>query len=158
MSKRSPILIALLCAVAVAVVGGAVTDTGPWYRALEKSDLTPPDWVFGPAWMVIYALCAAAGVHAWHVADSPRSRAWLVSLFAVNAVLNIGWSFAFFTLRRPDWALGEVVTLWLSVAALVVFLYVRARVASVMMLPYLLWVAFAAYLNARVVALNGPFT
>jgi tryptophan-rich sensory protein len=156
--QRRPILIAVLCAVTVALIGGAITDTGPWYRALEKSDLTPPDWVFGPAWTVIYALCAIAAVHAWRIIDSPRNRAWLISLFLVNAILNIGWSAAFFALRRPDWALAEVITLWLSVASLVVFLYPRDRLAGLMIVPYLVWVAFAAYLNTRVVALNGPFT
>jgi tryptophan-rich sensory protein len=152
-----PVTVAALCAVVVAVVGGAMTDTGPWYRGLEKSALTPPDWVFGPAWTVIYALAVVAAVLGWRASRSRPAQAWLVSLFFANAVLNVLWSAAFFTARRPDWALAEVVTLWVSVLALIVFLWPRSQRAGALLIPYLLWVSFAAYLNYRVVVLNGPF-
>lgn len=158
MSARRPVVVAALAAGAVALAGGAATDTGPWYRGLEKSALTPPDWAFGPAWTLIYALAVAAAVGGWRASETRRDQAWLLSLFFVNAVLNVAWSGLFFTLRRPDWALAEVVTLWLSVLALIVFLAPRSRRASGLLLPYLLWVTFAAYLNYRVVVLNGPFS
>ena len=157
MSNRRPIVVALLCAVAVAVLGGSATDVGPWYRGLEKSVLTPPDWAFAPAWTLIYALCVAAAVIGWRALRSTRDRAWLISLFFFNAVLNVLWSAMFFTARRPDLALAEVITLWVSVLALVVFLTPRSRKAGALLVPYLAWVSFAAYLNQRVVALNGPF-
>ncbi len=134
-----------------------MTDVGPWYRGLEKSALTPPDWAFGPAWTIIYALAAIAAVLGWRAAKTAKARAFIVSLFFINAVLNIAWSFFFFTLRRPDWALAEVATLWLSVLALIVLLWPLRRLAALCLLPYLLWVSFAAYLNYRVVVLNPPF-
>lgn len=142
---------------AVALLGGLATRIGPWYRALEKPALNPPDWVFGPAWTIIYALCVAAAVIAWRAADTSSRRAWLLSLFFFNAVFNVAWSFLFFTAQRPDWALGEVAALWLSVAALIVFFSRFASNAALLLAPYLLWVSFAAYLNWRIVALNGPF-
>jgi len=154
---RRPVFVAALVAIAVAVLGGAMTDTGPWYRGLDKSAWNPPDAVFGPAWTVIYALCVWAAVEGWRAAATSRDRAWLVSLFFVNAVLNVGWSFVFFALNRPDWALAEVATLWISVASLIVFLWPRSRRAGALLVPYLVWVAFAAFLNLRVVQLNGPF-
>ncbi len=156
--KWKPVAVAALCAVVVAMAGGLATQTGPWYRDLEKSSLTPPDWVFGPAWTLIYALCVAAAVRGWNAVESSRDRSILISLFFVNAVLNVLWSVAFFTLRRPDWALAEVATLWLSVLALVLFFRARSPGASALLSPYLVWVAFAAYLNFRVVQLNGPFS
>lgn len=157
MARGRPILVAAACAVAVAILGGAMTDVGPWYQDLEKSALTPPDWAFGPAWTVIYALTAIAAVLGWRATQTSRARAWLISLFFINAVLNIAWSFFFFTLRRPDLALAEVATLWLSVLAMIVFLWPIRRRASLFLAPYLLWVTFAAYLNYRVTALNPPF-
>jgi benzodiazapine receptor len=78
-------------------------------------------------------------------------------LFAINAVLYVLWSFLFFRLRRPDWALAEVVALWLSIVALVVTFADVSAVASWLLVPYLLWVAFAAWLNLAVVRLNRPF-
>lgn len=157
MAKIRPALLALAAAVTVAVIGGTMTDIGPWYRSLEKSALTPPDWAFGPAWTIIYALAAIAAVLGWRGAQSKRARSWLLSLFFINAALNVAWSFFFFTLRRPDWALAEVATLWLSVLALIVFLAPIRRLAAVFLAPYFLWVVFAAYLNYRVVMLNAPF-
>lgn len=157
MWSRKPVIVAALCAMAVAALGGAMTETGPWYRNLEKSPLTPPDWVFAPAWTLIYALAVMSAVYGWNATRSASGRAWLVSLFFLNAVLNVLWSAVFFTLERPDWALAEVATLWLSVLSLIVFLWPRSPVAGALLVPYLAWVSFAAYLNQRVVALNGPF-
>ena len=156
-SRGRPIAVAAAAAALVAILGGAMTDIGPWYQALEKSSLTPPDWAFGPAWTVIYAFAAMAAVLGWRAAQSNRARALLVSLFFINAVLNILWSFFFFTLRRPDWALAEVATLWVSVLALITALWPLRREAALCLSPYLVWVGFAAYLNYRVVALNVPF-
>ncbi len=157
MLQRKPVLVAAGTAVAVALLGGLMTDVGPWYRGLRKSSLNPPDWLFGPAWTVIYALTVVAAVTLWARLESFRERSWMLSLFFVNAVLNVAWSAAFFTLRRPDWALAEVATLWLSVLALVVFAWPRSARSGALLLPYLVWVSFAAFLNLRVVQLNGPF-
>lgn len=157
MAKGRPIAVAAAAAAAVAVSGGAMTEIGPWYRALEKSALTPPDWAFGPAWTIIYALAAMAAVVGWRAAATNRARAWLISLFFVNGVLNVLWSFFFFAAKRPDLALAEVATLWLSVLSLMAFLWPLRHLAAALLAPYLAWVAFAAYLNCRVVMLNGPF-
>jgi tryptophan-rich sensory protein len=155
--SRRPILVAALVAFGVALLGGAMTDTGDWYRRLEKSPANPPDWLFAPAWTAIYALTVVAAVGGWQALRTSSERAWMLSLFFVNAVLNVLWTAAFFTLRRPDWALAEVATLWLSVAALIAFFWGRQRRSSLLLAPYLLWVSFAAFLNLEVVRRNGPF-
>lgn len=157
MTPSRPITVAAASAAAVAILGGAMTDIGPWYQSLEKSSLTPPDWAFGPAWTVIYALAAIVAVLGWRAAPSNRARALMVSLFFVNAVLNVLWSFFFFTVKRPDWAFAEVATLWVSVLALVLALWPHRREAAYCLTPYLVWVGYAAYLNYRVVVLNAPF-
>lgn len=152
-----PIIIAALAAMAVAGIGGLMTDIGPWYLGLVKSSWQPPDWLFGPAWTLIFSLAAASGVIAWRAAPNQASREWMLALFALNAFLNVSWSLLFFKLKRPDWALMEVGFLWLSVALLMVVLGRYSRKASLLLAPYLVWITFAAALNWATVRLNGPF-
>lgn len=152
-----PIVIAATTTLLVLGVGGAMTTVGPWYRTLRKPAWTPPDWVFGPAWTVILGLAAWAGVLAWTNAPDASAHLRIVLLFGVNIVLHMLWSPLFFNLRRPDWALFEVPFLWLSILALMIGLAPFTTLASWLLLPYLLWVAFAAYLNLTIVRMNAPF-
>lgn len=156
-SVVKPVAVAAACALLVAVLGGLSTDIGPWYQGLEQPAWKPPDSWFGPAWTLIYALTALAGVQAWRAAPTQAAREWLLAAFAANAFLNVLWSLLFFRLRRPDWALIEVGFLWVSIVVLIVLAGRHAAVARWLLLPYLLWVSFAAALNAAVVRLNGPF-
>lgn len=144
-------------ALGVAALGAAATDLGPWYQALQKPWWQPPDWLFGPVWTLIYGLAALAGILAWQRLSDQAGRARILGMFGLNAVLNILWSELFFGLRRPDWALAEVVVLWLSVVALMVVLARVSRQAAWLLVPYLAWVTFAAALNLEVVRLNQPF-
>ena len=157
MSSVKPIWIAALAACAVAGLGALTTDLGPWYRSLVQPSWQPPDWAFGPAWTTIFALAAIAGVLGWQRAPDQASREWMLGLFALNGVLNLLWSLLYFRLRRPDWALYEVGFLWLSVLLLIVVLRPYARTAAWLLVPYLLWVAFAGALNYASVQLNRPF-
>lgn len=149
---------AALGVVAVAGLGGLATELGPWYRALKQPWWQPPDWAFGPAWSVIYLLTAIAAVRVWLRAQSPRERAQWLTALAANGAINVFWSWLFFKARRPDWALAEVVLLWLSIVLLIVIARRHDMLAGLLLVPYLLWVAFAASLNYGVVRLNGPFS
>lgn len=152
-----PIATAAAAALAVALLGGLMTEIGPWYRSLQKPWWQPPDWAFGPAWTLIFALAAVSGVVAWRDAHRQQQRETMLMLFALNAFLNVLWSLLFFRLRRPDWALLEVGLLWLSVLLLIVVLGRHSRTAALLLVPYLLWVTFASWLNWGTVRLNGPF-
>lgn len=156
-SLRNPIIVAVTVAIAAAASGALLTNLGPWYFALKQPSWKPPDWLFGPAWTTIFACAATAGVLAWRRADSPKSRATIIGLFAFNFSCNSLWSLLFFKLHRPDWALMEVGFLWLSIAALMWFLYPLSKAASWLLLPYLLWVSFASILNWAIVQMNAPF-
>jgi len=156
-SRQRAVITAGLAALAVAMLGGLATDIGPWYLGLKQPAWKPPDLLFGPVWTILYAMAAASGVKAWQRAPSKEWREWLLGLFALNGFLNLLWSLLFFRLRRPDWAPLEVGFLWLSVAGLIVFVGRRSPVSALLLLPYLAWVAFAAWLNRAVVALDGPF-
>lgn len=153
-----PVIIAGLVAIMVAVIGMTITDIGPWYQSLNQPRWAPPEAAYGVAWTAIYALTALAGVTTWLATPRWREREWLLGLFALNGFLNILWSLLFFRLHRPDWALIEVVVLWLSVLALIIVSWRRSIPGAALLVPYLLWVTFAGYLNMTVVKLNGPFS
>ncbi|WP_439574783.1 TspO/MBR family protein [Phreatobacter sp.] len=153
-----PIFLAVAGTLAVAVLGGMLTVIGPWYRSLRFPGWKPPDWVFGPIWTVILTLAAIAIVLAWFGASTPLQKSLVIGLFALNGSLNVAWNYLFFTLRRPDLALAEVGLLWLSILALILVLLPISSGASLLLVPYLVWVGIAALLNYRIVQLNGPFT
>ena len=152
-----PIATAAAIALLVAFAGGLITDLGPWYQTLQQPAWKPADWLFAPAWTVIFACAAASAVVAWRRLGTTPARVPLVAMFAVNGLLNILWSVLFFQQHRPDYALLEVALLWLSIAVLMAILWRPARTASVLLIPYLLWVTVAGVLNYDVVRLNAPF-
>jgi translocator protein len=152
-SSPTPIVVAVVCLVVLGALGGLATEIGPWYAALVKPSWQPPDWLFGPVWTTIYILIGIAAVRAWRRADAPAKNQMLW-LWIINGLLNVVWSVLFFTMKRPDWALLEVVALWLSIAALVIVLARIDRLAGALLLPYLAWVSFAAYLNLTIAQLN----
>jgi len=152
-----PVVVATLAALCVAALGATVTDLGPWYQALAKPSWNPPDALFPMGWTLIYALITVAGITAWRAARTSAEAEWVIGLFALNGFLNISWSLFFFRLQRPDWAFAEVVLLWLSILALILFCGRFSRGAALLLLPYLGWVSFAAALNWAVVQLNAPF-
>ena len=140
-----PILVAAGAALVVAGLGTAATDLGPWYQELRKPPWQPPDWLFGPAWTLIYALTALAGAMAWQAARTGRERRRILGLFGL-----------YFTWQRPGWALAEAVLLWLSIVLLIKGIAPLSGRASWLLLPYLLWVSFATALNLAIVLLNAP--
>lgn len=152
-----PILVAAGVAVFLGAFGGLMTPIGQWYADLRKPSLQPPNWLFGPAWTVILGLAAWSAVIAWQAAPDHGSQMKVITLFTVNAVCHALWSPLFFRARRPDWALVEVVFLWASLVALVAGLWPISHKASLLILPYLLWVSFASWLNWAIVRLNRPF-
>ena len=152
-----PAFVAAIAAALVAALGATITDLGPWYAGLKQPTWAPPDWLFGPAWTLIFGLCTVSGVTAWMSAKTRGGADAVIGLFALNGFLNLLWSFLFFRLHRPDYAALEVGVLWSSTAALIVVTWRVSRPAALLLLPYLAWVSFAAVLNRAVVELNSPF-
>jgi tryptophan-rich sensory protein len=152
-----PIAFAVAWTILLGLTGALVTDIGPWYRGLIKPSWQPPDWLFGPVWTSIFICAAVAFYLTWqHPEATTRTRTLLVTLWLVNALLNVLWSFLFFRLRRPDWSLLEIAPLWLSIVGMLVVASTAGR-AGWLLAPYIVWVSFAAVLNATIVRLNGPF-
>jgi len=151
------LIVSLTAAMMVCGAGGLATDIGPWYRTLRKPSWQPPNWLFGPAWTIILGLAGWSASLAWDAADGPDLRRKVIILFAVNALFHFAWSPLFFRLHRPDWAFYEVTFLWFSVLAFIIGVAPLSALAAWIVVPYLLWVTFASYLNLTVIRLNGPF-
>lgn len=151
------VLVAAFGVTVMAVAGMSLTKLDNWYYNLKKPTWQPPDWLFGPAWTLIFIGEVTAAVIGWHAMTDAMVMALFVMLLLINGILNILWSYFFFKLRRPDFARAEVPFLWLSISALMVLLSLYAGTAWLYLLPYLLWVSFAAVLNHTIVRLNAPF-
>lgn len=154
MSRRHLVglAVALALSALVATVGGLAGGAGvrTWYLALERPPLSPPGWVFGPVWTVLYTLMAVAAWRVWRRVGVDRA----VVLYLAQLVVNAAWSGLFFGLRRMDLALVDIVALDALVIATIVTFARRDRVAAWMLAPYLAWISFATYLNAAFLALN----
>ena len=127
---------------------------GEWYQRLEKPSWQPPGWLFGPVWMILYAMIAVSGWLVW--AEAGWAGAALpLAIYAIQLLLNWLWSALFFGLKRIDLALAEMGLLWISIVAMIVAFYPIHSGAALMMLPYLAWVSFAMLLNFTIWRLNG---
>jgi tryptophan-rich sensory protein len=133
---------------------GSQFRPGPWYADLVKPNWTPPNWIFGPVWSLLYLMMGIAAWRVWRQGGFAGQRAPLL-LFLAQLVLNAAWSWIFFGLRRPDLALVEILVLWSTIlATLMVFYRIRCW-AALLLVPYLGWVTFAAALNHAVWRLNS---
>ena len=131
-----------------AAVGGRVTGSSVkiWYPGLLKPAGTPPSWVFGPVWSVLYLLMATAAWLVWQ--QRYFHEVWLpLGLFFGQLILNAGWSLIFFGLQKPGLALVEILTLLLAIVLTALSFSEYSRFAFWLMTPYLGWVGYATYLN-----------
>ncbi|MEL6830810.1 MAG: TspO/MBR family protein [Pseudomonadota bacterium] len=133
---------------------GSTFRPGSWYAALDKPSWTPPNWAFPLVWSILYAAMAFA---TWLVWQESGLAAWPVfALYGAHLIANGVWSYLFFGRRRLDWAMAEVVLLWLMIAALALTYFQHSQLAGILFAPYLIWVSIAAMLNLKLLQLNGP--
>jgi tryptophan-rich sensory protein len=127
---------------------------GGWYVNLSKPAWTPPNWLFGPVWTGLYLCMAIAAWLVWRKAGVSGAEVAL-ALFALQLALNVCWSAIFFSAHMPGFAFAEIVLLWLLILATVVSFWPVSRAAGWLLVPYLLWVGFAAALNYAIWRLNA---
>lgn len=123
-----------------------------WYPQLRKPAGTPPSWVFGPVWTTLHVLMAISAWLVWREYGWGARPALLV--FFAQLSLNVAWSAIFFGLRLPAIAFAEIVILWLAIAFNALLFCLLKPVAAGLLLPYLLWVTYASYLNFGIWRLN----
>ena len=142
----------VLCFVAASL--GALFVPGDWYASLRKPSWNPPGWVFGPVWTALYAMMAAAAWLVWQRGGFAAQRRPL-GLFLVQLTLNAAWTPLFFGQHWPGVAFAEILLLWLAIAVTLAAFRRVSHVAAWLLVPYLVWVSFAAVLNFTLWRLNS---
>ncbi len=124
-----------------------------WYADLNKPPLTPPNWVFSPVWMVLYASIAVA-IFLYYRSPNKRGVALTSAVLALHLAANFAWTYLFFGLRSPALALADILVLDVTLVLLIVRFWKARPVAGALLVPYLVWVLFATYLNLGFLLLN----
>lgn len=149
------VLLAITC-LGTGVFGGLLTSPSirsGWYDSLVKPSFTPPAWVFGPVWTLLYLLMAVSAWLVWSGQMRHPVRIPLAVFFS-QLVLNVLWSALFFARKNPGWALAEIVVLWISILATVALFWTVSRPAAILLAPYALWVLYAMILNGAIWWMN----
>lgn len=145
----------IVVCIVVAATGGIANSYGlaSWYPGLVKPSFNPPGWVFGPVWTLLYGMIAVAGARL--VLSPSRDKEPALALYAAQLALNASWSWVFFYGQAMGAAAVVIVTLWCAILGTIVFSWTKDRLASLLLIPYLAWVSFAAVLNIAIWRLNG---
>jgi benzodiazapine receptor len=144
-------------ATAAAAAFGSRFPPGDWYATLPKPSWTPPSWIFGAAWTLLYALIAAAGWIAWRRATTPRGKRLVIAAWSVQMALNAAWSWLFFGLHAQALAMADLIALFFAIVVCIVLFRRIAPLAALLFVPYAIWVSFAGLLQAAILALQrGP--
>lgn len=149
------LIVAILICFAAAGLGGLVTtpQIPNWYADLAKPNWTPPGWIFGPVWSLLYLMMAVAAWLVWRK-DGFAGAKFPLALFAIQLVLNSLWSVLFFGIQNPGAAAVEIILLWLAILATLITFWNRSKWAGGLLVPYLVWVSFAAVLNVAIWRMN----
>jgi len=148
--RRLLTLLVFLALVAAAALTGMSFRPGAWYEALAKPDWTPPNWLFPPAWTVIYVMIAAAG---WRVFEVQGFGTPLL-VWGVSLLLNAAWSVIMFKAHQIGFAAADIAALWVTIVAFIALTWRANRLASLLFVPYLAWVSHAGALNFEIWRLN----
>ena len=140
------------------IIGSVFTtpSISTWYATLARPALNPPAWVFGPVWTTLFALMGISLFLIWKSDPSvaPKERRRGVILFFIQLVLNTLWSIIFFGLHSPGAAFVEIIFLWLAILATIIAFAKISKPSAWLLVPYILWVSFAGYLNFSIWMLN----
>ena len=150
------LIIAIVIPELVGGIGSLITISAipTWYATLAKPALNPPSWVFGPVWTTLYLLMGIAAFLVWNKGWDRKDIRKALGVFLLQLVFNAAWSIIFFGLHSPFWAFMDIIAMWLAIVWTMMLFYRISKPAMWLLLPYILWVSFAAYLNYSILMLN----
>lgn len=149
-------IISVIVVVALGTLSGLLTASAirDWYASLVEPPGTPPNWLFGPVWTVLYTFMGIAVARIWHLADGGVARRNALISFVVQMLLNLAWTPVFFGAHRIGIALVIIIGLLIMIGVTIHHFRKLDRPAAILLAPYFLWVSYATYLNAGYLALN----
>lgn len=156
LSLTAKIIIAALTCLVLGSLSGIATasSVNDWYLTLNKPSFNPPNWLFGPAWTLLYTLMGIAFALIWHKGTEKPAVKSALTFFGIQFVLNLLWSILFFGMKNPQIALVEIIIMWILILVTILKFGKIDKRAAWLMVPYLAWVTFASALNAGIVYLN----
>jgi len=158
MKNITKLIIAIVVSELAGIIGSVFTtpSIAGWYAGIVKPALNPPAWVFGPVWTTLFALMGIAAFLVWKKGSDRKDVKIALGIFLGQLVLNTLWSIIFFGLHSPGGALIEIGFLWLAILATIIAFAKISKPAAWLLVPYILWVSFAGYLNYSIWQLNSP--
>jgi benzodiazapine receptor len=149
------VLVSIFIAQSAGLIGSIFTSSSvnTWYQTLKRPVLNPPSWVFGPVWITLYTLMGISSYLVWQQRDLPGAKTALW-FYGIQLALNALWSILFFGLKSPGLAFGGIVILLVTIIITTVLLWKINPWAGALMIPYIVWVSFASYLNYSIWTLN----
>lgn len=150
------LMVSIIIVEAVGGIGAIFTTPAipVWYASLKKSSLNPPNWIFGPAWTILFLLIGVSLFLIWRQAIAGENVRLAITVFVFQIALNVLWSIIFFGLKLPLAGFVEIIVLWIVILANTIVFYRISAAAGLLLIPYLCWVGFASYLNLSVYLLN----
>jgi translocator protein len=149
-------IVSILIPIAVGISAGILTasSVSSWYATLTKPSFNPPNWIFAPVWNLLYFLMGLALFIVWQKEKENPNFKKAVWIFAIQLALNFFWSLIFFGFHSPGLALLEIIFLWLSIVLNIFYFSKISKISAWLLVPYILWVSFAAFLNFSLWRLN----
>jgi len=153
-SNVEKLIISVLICLLAGFIGSIFTTPAitTWYAALQRPSFAPPNWVFFPVWTSLFIMM---GISLFLVWQKKEKKVNALYIFAAQLVLNVLWSVVFFGLRSPLLGLIEIIILWIAILATILSFMKISRTAGYLLIPYILWVSFAAILNFSIWRLNS---
>jgi translocator protein len=150
------LIIAIVVSELAGIIGSVFTtpSIAGWYAGIVKPALNPPAWVFGPVWTTLFVLMGISAFLIWRKGLDRKDVKIALGIFLGQLVLNTLWSIIFFGLHSPGGAFIEIIFLWLAILATIIAFAKISKPAMWLLLPYILWVSFAGYLNYSIWMLN----
>lgn len=138
----------------VGIIGSffTVSSIPTWYVTLNKPFFSPPNWVFGPVWTILYIMMGISLCMVWISKGKLKQNA--LHLFFIQLGLNVLWSLIFFGWHNPLLALVDIIALWIAIVLTIKYFYPVSRLAAYLLIPYILWISFASILNLSIILLN----
>lgn len=146
------ICVALCVGLGFASGFSTIEEVNGWFQTIEKPSWNPPGWLFSPVWTTLYILMGIAVALIWHSNHALRNKA--ITLFVIQFIFNLGWSFIFFNQHQPGWAFAEIIVMLILIVATTIYFYKIKPAAAYLMIPYIMWVSFASVLNGTIWMLN----
>ena len=154
--KLSKFLISAIgCELAgIATTPFTISSIPTWYQTLQKPPFSPPNWIFGPVWTILYFLMGVVAYLIWVKGLEKKAVKTALKFFLAQLLFNFFWSLLFFGLHSPILGLIDILILWALILITIIKFSKISKTAAYLLVPYLLWVSFATILNLSIVLLN----